>query len=81
MRNNYHGFNLFNDIEDEELRTRNRAVVLANIYQDNSKDGKTTPKGATTILGYFASIPEGERGAVQKKFVESMAERGFVVTA
>lgn len=79
MSNTYQGFNLFNDIEDFDLRTRNRAVVLANIYEDNCKDGKVSGKGAVTIMNYFQKIPEGERGAVQTKFTEDMRLRGFKV--
>ena len=78
---NYNGFNLFNDIDDLELRSRNRAVVLANLFQDNSKDAKTTPKGAHLILGYFNQIPEGERKVVKEKFVVAMKERGFAIAA
>lgn len=81
MKNNYKGFELFNDIEDDVLRTRNRACVLANIFQDNSKNAKTTPKGASLILGYFKEIPENERKPVQERFVESMRERGFRIAA
>lgn len=79
--NNYKGFSLFNDIEDVSLRTRNRAVVLSNIFQDNSKDAKTTPKGASLILNYFNLIPEGERKSVMEKFKEMMSERGFKTKA
>lgn len=75
----FKGLNLFNDIEDIVLRTRNRAVVLANIYQDNCENGKVNLKGATTLLGYFEKVPEAERKMVQDKFVEDMKIRGFKV--
>lgn len=75
----FKGLNLFNDIEDIVLRTRNRAVVLSNLYQDNCENGKINLKGATTLLGYFDKIPEGERKLVQEKFVEDMRLRGFKV--
>lgn len=81
MQNNYKGFCLFNDIEDQELRSDNRAKVLANMFQDNSDNAKTTPKGAQLILGYFQTLPEGERAVVQQKFIKQMAERGFRLTA
>ena len=81
MKDSYKGFSLFGDIEDVTLRTRNRAVVLANIYEDNSENGKTTPKGAALILNYFKEIPENERKPVQERFVESMRERGFRIAA
>ncbi len=34
-KNEYCGFSLFNDIEDLELKTRNRAVIMANIFKFN----------------------------------------------
>lgn len=77
----FKGFSLFDDIEDVILRTRNRATVLANIFEDNSQKAKVTPKGAALILGYFKLIPEGERRAVESKFKECMSERGFRVAA
>jgi hypothetical protein len=78
--NQYNGFNLFNDIEDIDLRTRNRAVVLANIFQDNSKNLKMTPKGASVFLNYFKLIPDEEKQRVETKFRECMKERGFKET-
>lgn len=81
MQNTYKGFALFNDIEDQELRNTNRAKVLANIFEDNSNNVKTNPKGAQLILGYFQTLPEYERADVQSKFVNQMAERGFRLTA
>lgn len=75
--NNYKGYSLFNDIEDEDLRTRNRAVVLTNLSEDNSKNGKIKPQAAGTILGYFNQIPEHERGPVAAEYVKQMQLRGF----
>jgi hypothetical protein len=79
MENNFKGFSLFND-QDEPLRTRNRAVVLANIAEDyKTKDRKINPKGAALMLGYFAAIPKEERNSLNKKFAETMNERGFAI--
>lgn len=80
--NNYKGFELFNDIEDEALRTRNRAVVLANMAEDYiNKEKRITPKGALLILGYFANIPEAERASVRDAFSNNMKQRGFALVA
>jgi hypothetical protein len=73
----YKGFELFKDITDRELRTRNQAVVLANIAEDNSKSRLISPKGASLILGYFQVVPEQDRDTVKAKFKENMIERGF----
>jgi hypothetical protein len=77
----YRGFELFNDIEDYELKTRNRAVVLANMAEDHSKNRLISPNGASLILGYFQAIPSDEREDVKNKFSETMSERGFRLTA
>lgn len=80
-RNTYKGFELFNDITDAVLRTRNRAVVLANIAEDNSKSKLISPRGASLILGYFQLVPPEERENVKSKFAETMLQRGFRLTA
>lgn len=74
----YKGFALFNDIEDYELRTRNRSVVLSNIVEDNTRDQRISPQGAALVLGYFSKIPSDEREDVQKAFKASMSRLGYV---
>lgn len=75
----YKGFDLFNDIEDDALRTRNRAVVLTNMAEDYTKDRRISPKGAGLILGYVQAIPEGERKSVRDAFVVNMNQKGYVL--
>jgi hypothetical protein len=75
----YKGFSLFNDIENAELRNRNRAVVLANIAADNTKNRIIHAKGAALILGYFKEVPEHDREDVKERFKENMKEQGFVL--
>ena len=75
--NEFKGFSLFNDIKEDTLRIRNRAVVLANIAEDNSQKGLISMKGASLIFGYFKLIPPHEQYTVQNKFEEMMKERGF----
>lgn len=79
QENNYKGFSLFNDIEDEVLRNRNRAVVLANISEDNTKNKKITPKGAALVLGYFSQIPAEDRADTTERYKINMQQRGFVI--
>ena len=77
--NEYKGFSLFNEIQDKELRTRNRAVILANITEDNLTPNKrVTPKGAVLVLGYFTCISDDEKQAAQEAYLRTMQERGFV---
>lgn len=73
----YKGFSLFFDIEDNALRSRNQAVVLANMAESNSKNRRITPNGAGLIIGYFDRIPKEERKTVYDKFVVEMKARGF----
>lgn len=80
MTQQFQGFDLFND-QDDALRTRNRACVLSNIFQDNSKDAKLTPKGLKLVLGYFQQIPADERKTVEQAFTEQMKQRGFIQQA
>lgn len=77
--NEYKGFSLFSDIEDIDLRNRNRAVVLANIAENNSKNQRVGPNGVGLILGYFSNVPEAEREDVKERFKNCMIERGFAL--
>ncbi len=80
-RDDFRGFSLFSDIEDYVLRVRNRAVVLTNMAEDNSKSSLINAKGVSLILGYFQQVPEDEREDLTAKFKTTMAERGFRITA
>lgn len=76
--NEYKGFSLFNDIEDYDLRIRNRAVVMANIAETHTnKDRNIRPAGVGLIIGYFNSVAKEEKKATIEKFVATMKERGF----
>jgi hypothetical protein len=78
-QNEFKGYSLFNDIEDFDLRNRNRAVILANIMEDNlTAKKKVTGKGSTLILGYFMNVPEVDRKTVRDRFAKAITERGFV---
>lgn len=77
-KNEFKGYSLFNDIEDAELRNRNRAVILANILEHNTKDSRVSPKGAALILGYFSNVPQEERADVEQRFEKFVKERGYV---
>jgi len=79
MTNTYKGFHLFNDIEDDVLRNRNRAVVLTNLADDHTEHRKINYKGASLILGYFKVIPEQDKEAVKKLFQETMERKGYIL--
>lgn len=80
-KNDYKGFCLFNDVEDETLKSRNRAVVLSNIAESNIKDRRINAKGVALILGYFNQIPMAERTPVKERFKADMIQRGFALVA
>lgn len=75
--NDFKGYSLFNDIEDAALRNRNRAVIMANIAEHNTKGNKITPKGASILIGYFNAIPKDEKLTVHEQFSKNMKERGY----
>jgi hypothetical protein len=76
---NYKGYDLFDSLEDRALRTRNQAVVLANIAQDNSKGQLLSKRATALILGYFGCIPDADRNDVQQAFEVSMKQRGYSI--
>lgn len=78
--NEYKGFTLFNDVEDELLRDKNRAVMMTNIAENHCKNSLITPGGAGILIGYFNQIPTDQRKEVLKQFMEKMYERGFKLT-
>ncbi len=77
MINEYKGYSLFNDVENKELQTRNRAVIMCNIVEQYTKKDLITPKGAGLAMGYFRCIPEAERNDVNKSFEKMIKERGY----
>lgn len=65
-REYYMGLDLFMEVEDQELRDRNRGMVMINLFEDNNKQGRLDPAGLSVILGYFAQLPPAERlGALE----------------
>jgi hypothetical protein len=75
--NDYKGFSLFNDIDDSSLRNRNRAVVLANIAENNAKNRLISANGLSLIMGYFNNLPKEQREELIPEFTQHMKERGF----
>lgn len=76
--NEFKGYSLFNDIEDVDLRTRNRAVTLCNIAEAHTnKEKRISPGGAALMIRYTENIPEDERKIVLEQMVVFMKERGY----
>ena len=77
-KNEYKGYSLFNDVEDVALQERNRAVIVCNIVEHNTRKGLITPRGAGLAMGYFNCIPVEQRKGVMEKFEELVKGRGYV---
>lgn len=77
VKNEVNGYSLFNDIDDAELRDRNRAVVMANMCEQNTRNKKVSPKGMALVIGYFHAIAKEQRAKVMVNFETFMGERGF----
>lgn len=76
--NEYRGYSLFKDVEDVELRDRNRAQVLWNIFESNSENGNATVKGMAYLVGYTNQIPEAERRPMITQFTLMLHQGGTV---
>lgn len=81
VQNEYKGFSLFKDIENDALRIRNQAVILANMAEDNTENKKVNMKGASLIFGYFNLVPPHERIAVRDAFEQQMKDRNYLKVA
>ncbi len=80
MQNDLHGYLLFHDIEDKDLQAHNRAVCLANIFEDNSRKGQSSSRGMDLLREYFELIPEGDRALAYFHFQSIMGSRGYAFT-
>jgi hypothetical protein len=71
--------NLFLDIKNRSIRTRNQAVMMANLFEDNlnKSSGSTSDKGAASVLYYFTQVPEDDKQDVLTQYKSIMCERGF----
>lgn len=77
MKNDYKGYALFNDVQDEELRAHNRAVVMLNLLQDHSRDKKISEQGLSLLREYFDNIPQVDRFDTYAKFQQEIKDRGY----
>ena len=81
---NYRGYALFSDVEDRDLRTKNQATVMANIFEDSPdvKDKRLVSKrGATILFGYMENVFPEDRATVISLFEGKMKERGYSYAA
>ena len=72
----HNGYDLFMDVTDKQLQQRNRAVVMWNMFEDNSEGGKANAKGLYSMMNYMQLIPEGEKMGVVSTLRQLMEGRG-----
>lgn len=74
--------NTFDEVQDNRIRNRNRAVTLANLFEDHMEPNKrvTSQKGAALILAYFAKLPDDDKKTVYEDYKKVMLERGFKIS-
>ena len=73
------GYSLFNDVEDETLKARNRGVTIANIIEDNlTEDGLVDGVGMQYVLQYWMQIAKEERAEVYEILQKEVQERKLI---
>lgn len=71
-------YTTFDDIKDNDLRTRNQGAVLANMFEDNLLDnGQCSARGAGLILKYFNDLPDKDKQTALIWMQEQLLERGY----
>lgn len=75
----FKGVSLFNDVQDVTLRTRNRVMVMANLFEDHMSETKRiTAKGSALLFGYFKEIPDTDRKSTYEGLQSELTRRGFI---
>lgn len=79
QKNDFQGYGLFNDVEDDEIRIYNRARSLKNIILDNAdKDRNLNLNGMAKVASYMALMPTEERDAIHAKLKELLQVKEVV---
>jgi hypothetical protein len=75
----YKGLSLFNEVEPMELKSHNRGVTMANVFEAyvDKRTKKVSPGGLALILGYFQQIIPFERREAKLAFDKILIQRGI----
>lgn len=73
--NEFKGYSLFNDVEDKEVQTYNRARIMVNIMEDHAVGKNVSGAGLLVSMGYFQSLPPEDREAVHEKAAELLQKK------
>lgn len=71
----FDGYPTFNDVEDSELRARNRGTVVVNIVEDCTFRKFSKEKIWEKVKSYMLHIPENEWGYVYSAAAVTMLLR------
>lgn len=75
---NYKGHATFNDVEDYELRQRNRTVVMVNMLTANKPlNGKLRTGVVVEAINYFRCIPREDRKELLTRVNDALLELGM----
>jgi len=74
----YEGYPLFKDVEDRELRVRNMATTMANIYEDSAVKGRINAKAMSLLAGYLKNVSKEDRRETYSLFSQLLKTRGLV---
>ena len=74
------GYPLFKEMEDKGLQTRNRAIVFANIVEDNlyAKTGMLTEGGKLLVSTYWEAIGGHDNDELGDTIIKELEERGIL---
>lgn len=64
MSKEVNGYSLFEDVQDTELRHKNRLTVLTNIISDHLDGDKVSGRGVSMFLQYLTAFEDTERKAL-----------------
>ena len=70
-------YDMFNDVKDVALKARNRAIVMANIFEDHAEGNNINGKGASLLFKYYAEVPNVEKAVTFNAFKLDMERRGY----
>lgn len=72
----FKGYPLFDDVDDVEIRRRNQATSMVNMFEEHSRGGKVSAKGLQLIVEYFSKLLPTERASVRAMFTDVLKQRG-----
>ena len=76
----FDGYELFNDVDDPELRARNRANVVKNMFNDYAgKGGYVARKHIQVIAEYISLFAQEERTMIARALQELKNEQDIIV--